>query len=174
MPDSPAPAATSTPAGIDPRGPRFGAAVTAVLLALTIVLGTGTAARAALGLTALLFLVAVARGVQGSVQGIAYRRWVRPRLAAPAELEDPRPPRFAQGIGLAFALVGLVGFTAGPIWLGYAATGMALLAALLNATVQVCLGCRIYGVCRLPQQDFDRTITDPTDEKHTNQKEAFV
>lgn len=148
MPDSPAPAATSTPAGIDPRGPRFGAAVTAVLLALTIVLGTGTAARAALGLTALLFLVAVARGVQGSVQGIAYRRWVRPRLAAPAELEDPRPPRFAQAVGLLVTVTGLVLAAAGVPAAVPIAASIALVAAFLNAAFGFCIGCELYLLLR--------------------------
>jgi hypothetical protein len=36
------------PPGIDPRGPRFGAAVTAALLAITLLLGTGPAATALL------------------------------------------------------------------------------------------------------------------------------
>src|SRR5665811_1433549 len=54
-----------TPAGIDPRGPRFGAAITAALLAITLLLGTGPAATAVLTVVALLFVLGVARGVQG-------------------------------------------------------------------------------------------------------------
>ena len=87
-----APAGTPKPAppGIDPRGPRFGAGVTAVLLVVTLLLGTGPAATALLAVVWLLFLLGVIRGVQGTLQGLAFKAWVRPRLAPPAELEDPR------------------------------------------------------------------------------------
>ena len=154
MPDSPAPAVPSTVTGIDPRGPRFSAAVTAVLLVVTIVLGTGPAARAVLGLTALLFLVAVARGVQGSVQGIAFRRWVRPRLAAPHELEDPRPPRFAQAVGVLVTVTGLVLAAAGVPSAVTIAAAIALVAAFLNAAFGFCIGCELYLLLRraVPQR----------------------
>ena len=57
---------------------------------------------------------------------------------------DPEPPPFAQGVGLAFALVALVAFVSGLTTLGYVATGFALVAALLNATIGLCLGCEAY------------------------------
>jgi Domain of unknown function (DUF4395) len=141
-----APAGTPKPAppGIDPRGPRFGAAVTAVLLAITVLLGAGPAATALLIVVALLFLLGVTRGVQGTLQGLAFKAWVRPRLAPPTELEDPRPPRFAQlvgllvvGAGLLFAALGLP--AAVPI-----AAAVALVAAFLNAAFGLCLGCELY------------------------------
>lgn len=133
-----------TPAGIDPRGPRFGAAITAALLAITLLLGTGPAATAVLTVVALLFVLGVARGVQGTLQGLAFRAWVRPRLAPPSELEDPRPPRFAQVVGLLVVGAGLlfaaVGFPAGvPV-----AAAVALVAAFLNAAFGLCLGCELY------------------------------
>ncbi len=133
-----------TLAGIDPRGPRFGAAITAALLAITLLLGTGPAATAVLTVVALLFVLGVARGVQGTLQGLAFRAWVRPRLAPPSELEDPRPPRFAQVVGLLVVGAGLlfaaVGFPAGvPV-----AAAVALVAAFLNAAFGLCLGCELY------------------------------
>ncbi|MFC6340544.1 DUF4395 domain-containing protein, partial [Nocardioides hankookensis] len=67
-----------------------------------------------------------------------------PRLGAPDELEDPAPPRFAQAVGLGFAVVGLAGFLAGVDLLGEIAVGFALLAALLNAVFRFCLGCEMY------------------------------
>ena len=73
-----------------------------------------------------------------------FRTLVRPRLGAPAELEDPAPPRFAQAVGLGFALVGLVGFLAGADLVGEIAVGFALVAALLNAVFRFCLGCEMY------------------------------
>jgi hypothetical protein len=140
------PAATPKPAppGIDSRGPRFGAAVTAALLVITLLLGSGPAATALLIIIALLFLLGVARGVQGTLQGLAFKAWIRPRLAPPTELEDPRPPRFAQLVGLLVVGVGLLlaaaGFPAGvPI-----AAAVALVAAFLNAAFGLCLGCELY------------------------------
>ena len=125
------------PPGIDPRGPRFGAGVTAVLLIITLLLGTGTTATALLGVVGLLFLLGVTRGVQGTLQGLAFKAWVRPRLAPPAELEDPRPPRFAQLVGLLFAALGFP--AAVPI-----AAAVALVAAFLNSVFGLCLGCELY------------------------------
>ena len=136
------------PAGIDPRGPRFGAAVTAALLAITLLLGTGPAATTLLTVVGMLFILGVTRGLQGTVQGLAFRTWVRPRLAPPSELEDPRPPRFAQlvgllvvGAGLLFAALGLP--AAVPI-----AAAVALVAAFLNAAFGLCLGCELYLLLR--------------------------
>jgi hypothetical protein len=133
-----------TPAGIDPRGPRFGAAVTAVLLAVTLLLGAGPAATALLTVVGLLFLVGVTRGVQGTLQGLAFRAWVRPRLAPPAELEDPRPPRFAQLVGLLVVGAGLLAAGLGVPAAVPIAAAVALVAAFLNAAFGLCLGCELY------------------------------
>jgi hypothetical protein len=132
------------PPGIDPRGPRFGAAITAALLAITLLLGTEPAATVLLMVVALLFALGVARGVQGTLQGLVFRAWIRPRLDPPSELEDPRPPRFAQLVGLLVVAAGLtfaaIGFPAGvPI-----AAAVALVAAFLNAAFGLCLGCELY------------------------------
>jgi hypothetical protein len=157
MPESPttpnagtrsAGAPRTTPAGIDPRGPRFGAAITSVLLVITLLLGAGPAATALLIVIALLFVLGVARGVQGTPQGLAFRAWVRPRLGPPADLEDPRPPRFAQLVGLLVVGTGLLfaalGVPAGvPI-----AAAVALVAAFLNAAFGLCLGCEMYLLLR--------------------------
>ena len=152
---------------IDARGPQFNAAVTSVLLAVvlgTAHLGIGVWVLAA---QAALFASGVVLGVQRTPLAWVFRRFVRPRLGPTTDWEDPRPPRFAQGIGLAFAVVGIVGFVTGLAWLGYAATALALIAALLNATIQFCLGCQIYGVCKLPQANTDSSLTN-------NKKEALV
>jgi hypothetical protein len=148
LPETSNSAAHPAPTGIDPRGPRFGAAVTSALLALTLLLGTGPAATTLLAVVEVLFVVGVSRGVQGTLQGVVFRRWVRPRLAAPTGLEDPRPPRFAQLVGLVVAGTGLLlaglGIPAGvPI-----AAAAALVAALLNAAFGLCLGCELYLLLR--------------------------
>ena len=128
---------------IDPRGPQFTAAVTAVVLAAVLLLPT-PAATVLIGAQAALFAVGAFAGVQRTPTAWLFRRLVRPRLSAPAELEDPRPPRFAQGVGLGFAVVALAGFATGLTLLGQVATGLALVAALLNALFRFCLGCEMY------------------------------
>jgi hypothetical protein len=150
---------------IDARGPQLNAALTSLVLALALATATSPVGVALLALQAALFLTAVALGVQRTPAAWLFRHVVRPRLGATTRWEDPRPPRFAQGIGLGFTLAGLAGLLLGPSWLGYAATGLALVAALLNATVQICLGCRIYGICQLPQDTFTTHQNITTDTK---------
>ena len=129
---------------IDPRGQQFAAAVTSLVLVAALLTAPGPLGIALLAVQAALFATAVARGVQRTPVAALFRAVVRPRLAPPAHLEDPEPPRFAQGVGLVFALVALVGFLSGATTLGYVATGFALVAALLNATIGLCLGCEVY------------------------------
>ncbi|GAB2470489.1 DUF4395 domain-containing protein [Promicromonospora xylanilytica] len=134
--------------GIDPRGPRVGASITAVLLAAVVLLGASTAGLWLLTFIMLSFLLGTLRGAEGSWQGMLFKRFVRPRLGPPGELEDRRPPRFAQGVGLFVTAVGvLLGFLgllpAVPI-----AAGVAFVAAALNAVVGLCLGCEMYLLMR--------------------------
>ncbi len=138
----------SSTAEIDPRGPQFNAILTSVVLALSLLTAPGTIGVVLLALQAALFAVAVALGVQRTPAAFLFRRFVRPRLSAPTHLEDPAPPRFAQGVGLAFTLVGLAGYLAGAPLLGAVATGFALAAALLNAVFGFCLGCELYQLIR--------------------------
>ncbi|WP_329406974.1 DUF4395 domain-containing protein [Streptomyces sp. NBC_00704] len=126
---------------IDVRGPRIGAVVTTVVLAVVLITGNPWL----LAWQTLAF----ALGAAGrSPYGWVFRRAVRPRLGPPVAFEAPEPPRFAQAVGLAFAGLGLVGLTLGPGWLGLAATGAALAAAFLNAAFGYCLGCELYLLMR--------------------------
>ncbi|QAY69225.1 DUF4395 family protein [Xylanimonas protaetiae] len=138
----------AAPAGIDPRGPRVAAGITAVLLAVVVVLGvsesTRTAALVLLVVLAVSFAVGAVLGAQGTWQGWVFRRFVRPRLAAPTELEDPRPPRFAQLVGLVVTGVGVVLGLAGVGAAVPVAAALAFVAAALNAVVGLCLGCELY------------------------------
>ncbi|AVH60315.1 MULTISPECIES: DUF4395 domain-containing protein [Streptomyces] len=129
---------------IDVRGPRFGAAVTTVVLALVLITGSAWL----LAWQTLAFALGTAGGVARSPYGWLFKKAVRPRIGPPTEFEAPEPPRFAQAVGLAFAVVALIGYTAGPQWLGLAATGCALAAAFLNAAFGYCLGCEMYLVVR--------------------------
>ncbi|MFE2031871.1 DUF4395 domain-containing protein [Streptomyces scopuliridis] len=129
---------------IDIRGPRFGAAVTSVVLAVVLITGSWVP----LAWQTLCFAVGAVGGVQRSPYGWLFRTVVRPRIGPPVEYESPAPPRFAQAVGLAFSLVGLAGYLWGPSWLAMAATGCALAAAFLNAVFGYCLGCEMYLLVR--------------------------
>lgn len=130
--------------GIDPRGPQFTATLTAVVLAAVLLLAPHPVGVALLAVQTVLFAVGAVAGVQRTPHAWLFRTVVRPRLAPPTELEDPAPPRFAQGVGLAFALVGLVALLVGATVVGQVAVGLALVAALLNAVFAFCLGCELY------------------------------
>ncbi|MGY4773154.1 DUF4395 domain-containing protein [Kribbella sp. CWNU-51] len=125
---------------VDPRGLRFAAGVTTVVLALTLVLNSPWP----LAVQAVVFAISVAFGVQASPYGLLFKRLIRPRLGPPKELEDAAPPRFAQLVGLVFAVAGLIGYLTGATVLGVVATGFALVAAFVNAAVGLCLGCEAY------------------------------
>jgi len=132
---------------IDPRGPRFGAAFTSALSLAAF----GIAVSAPEGLfTAYPLIVLLAVLFSWSVfspkthpYGLIFKKLVRPRLAAPSELEDSRPPQFAQKVGLGFALLGLVGFWFAPVLVAVSA-GFIFFAAFLNAFFNFCLGCQMY------------------------------
>jgi hypothetical protein len=182
------PADAAAPRGIDPRGPRFAAGITAALLLIVVFLGlTGlstarwpagsgligvvdpdsgdgyvagvagefllphaTLAQRALDpafllllATSLLFLWGVL-SPRTAPWGALYRSVVAPRLSPPAELEDPRPPRYAQGVGLFVSTIGLVLHLAGVPWALTIAAAAAFVAAFLNAVFGLCLGCQLY------------------------------
>lgn len=178
----------STPSGIDPRGPRFAASITSLLLLIAVLLGlvglstaqfTGSfgwfayqpIADTSFGFVGgkdawvisgvsvgqrfldpgFLVLLAIAAlflwGVlspRTQPWGVLFRTLVRPRLAPPAELEDPRPPRFAQGVGLFVVGVGLLLHLLGVPWALPIAAAAAFIAAFLNAAFGFCLGCQMY------------------------------
>jgi hypothetical protein len=145
--------------GIDPRGPRFAAGITSALLLVAVLLGlTGLSATIAsvslaqrvldpafllLSAIALLFLWGVL-SPRTAPWGVLYRRLIAPRLAPPRELEDPRPPRFAQGVGLFVTGIGLMLHLAGVPWALTIAAAAAFMAAFLNAVFGLCLGCQLY------------------------------
>lgn len=133
---------------IDPRGPRFGAAITVVVLAVALVTIPSVLAVVLLVWQAIAFGAASFFGIQAQPYGILYRASLAPRLGPPQELEDAAPPRFAQQVGLVFVLVALVGLAFSLPVVAYVATAFALAAAFLNAAFNFCLGCEIYLLVR--------------------------
>ncbi len=134
-------------AGIDPRSPRFGAGITAVLLLLTLFLGLAgldVAAFVVLLVISALFAWGAFAGIQRHPYGALFRTVVRPRLAPPAEREDPAPPTFAQGVGFVITALGLLLALFGVPYAVVVAAGLAFVAAFLNSVFGYCLGCQIY------------------------------
>lgn len=139
---------------IDPRGPRFGATITATLLAATVYLSldsaTAAAAHVLLAVISASFLWGASFGPAKHPYGFLFKKLVRPRLNAPKELEDSAGPQFAQLVGLLVAGTGVVlgffGIAAGVTF----AAAAAFVAAFLNAAFDYCLGCQMYiGLKRL-------------------------
>lgn len=125
---------------IDPRGPRFGAAITVAVLAVVLITGSAWL----LGAQVLVFGIGALAGLRYAPYGIAYRRLVRPRLGPPAYTEPEAPPRFSQGMGMVIAAVGVLGYATGATAAGIVFTALALAAAFLNAAFNLCLGCQVY------------------------------
>ena len=125
---------------IDARGPRFSATIT------TIVLSTALVTHNVWVLVAqgLVFLIGATRGPQFTPFGLFFKNLVKPRLKKEAPTEDVRPPKFAQSVGLIFALVGIFGAVVDRGLIFTVATAFALAAAFLNAAFNYCLGCEMY------------------------------
>ena len=146
----------SRPAQIDPRGARFTAAITAVLLLVDVALGLvgGVAPTLAervvqpafllLLALAAIFVWSAAAGVARNPWSVLFRRFVRPRLGPPTELEDAAPPTFAQGVGAFVTIIGVVLHLLGVPYALVIAAAAAFVAAFLNAAFGYCLGCQIY------------------------------
>ena len=146
----------STQQGIDPRSPRFGAGITAVLLLVVIGLTLAAPVAATIAeratqpgfvlfvLISALFAWGAFAGIRRHPYGALFRRLVRPRLKPPTELEDPTPPTFAQGVGFVITLLGVVLHLAGVPYALVIAAAAAFVAAFLNSVFAYCLGCQIY------------------------------
>jgi hypothetical protein len=136
----------AAPALVDVRGPRFGAWVSTVVIAATLIVSAVSSVGAAviLGLQTLVFAIGAWRGPRRHPYGLIFSRLVAPRLGPVTEKEPVPPLKFAQLVGFVCALTGVVGFAAGIPLLGLIATGLALVAAFLNAAFGICLGCEVY------------------------------
>ena len=80
---------------IDPRGQRFSAALSTVVLAVALVTGSVWL----LAFQAVVFGIGAVAGMAYAPYGMIYRWLVRPRLGPPSQMEDAAGPRFAQGVG---------------------------------------------------------------------------
>ena len=131
---------------VDVRGPRFAAWVTTTVLVVVLAVSVFSqpAAAVILGAQAVVFATGAVRGPRNSPYGLLFAKLVAPRLGPVTEREPVPPLKFAQLVGLVFAVIGVIGFAARVPLLGAVATAFALLAAFLNAAFGICLGCQLY------------------------------
>ena len=125
---------------IDARGPRFGATITTIVLAIALV----TQNKWVIVAQGLVFLIGAVKGPQFTPYGLIFKNVIKPRLSGVAPTEDVRPPKFAQAVGFVFALIASIGAFAGADLVFTIAVGAALAAAILNAAFNYCLGCEMY------------------------------
>jgi hypothetical protein len=134
-------AAQLPPAGkIDPRGHRFGAGLSALLLIASFVTGWVPGVILAL----LSIGTSAAFGLRYSIYGAIWRRMARALKLPKVEPEHEYPPRFAQTLGSTVLIVSLVAFAVGASTIGWL---VALAVAGLQSVLAVtgyCLGCRLY------------------------------
>lgn len=143
---------------VDVRGPRFAAWITTVVLVAVIALSAVSvpAATSLLAVQAAVFAIGAVRGPRSHPYGRIYASLVAPRIGAVTEREPVPPLRFAQLVGLVFALIGLAGFIAGLPLVAVIATAFALFAAFLNAAFGICLGCKLYPLATRLRHAGDR------------------
>jgi len=146
---------------IDPRGQRFGAGLSVVVLAL------GFALSATIVLPALMLALG-ASALFGTRYSVLGRPWpyVRAalRIAPPTELEHEYPPRFAQAlgaIGFAVATVLVIVGLSPLAWI--VAAAVAVLQTLLAVT-GYCVGCRLYFMKWWVPSQFRRIARRTTQE----------
>mgnify|MGYP000408512899 CR=1 FL=1 len=129
---------------IDPRGPRFGAAITTVVIALALVTLPSPIAVVLISIQLVVHAIGAFIGLSAQPYGILYRKLVQPRLAKPTELEDEAPPKFAQLVGFIFAVAALIALALGQTGAAQIIVALHLAASFLNAAFNFCLGCQMY------------------------------
>jgi hypothetical protein len=134
---------------IDPRGPRFGAAITSTMLFFVISFGLFGMHPSSFALALFVFATFAwgsFLGLKNHPYALIFKKFVRPMLDEPDYLEHEAAPRFAQGVGMAILGIGLVldlaGLTSGLVLMA----SIAFVAAFLNAVFSFCLGCYFYGI----------------------------
>jgi hypothetical protein len=135
---------------IDSRGPRTNQAVIGVLSLLAVLTGWWWL----LALLALQLALGLTLGRRWCLACVAYFELIQPRFGE-GPLEDSRPPRIANGIGLAVLSAASLAYLAGWGAVG-AVLGLLVAAlALVAAATGFCTGCELYKLgCRLRGEPF--------------------
>ena len=135
---------------IDSRAPRFNQAVIGSLSALAVALGWWWL----LGLLALQLVVGLTLGRRWCVPCLVYFELVQPRIGE-GVLEDARPPRFANMVGVAVLTAAALAWLLGAVVVGMALGLLVSALALLAAATGFCTGCEAYKLgYRLTGREF--------------------
>lgn len=135
---------------IDSRAPRLNQAVVGVLAALAVATGWWWL----LALLGAQLLVGLTFGRRFCLPCLAYFELVQP-LFGEGPLEDARPPRFANMVGVAFLVAASVAYAAGLGTLGTVLGALVAALALLASATGFCAGCEAYKLgCRLRGRPF--------------------
>jgi hypothetical protein len=140
---------------IDPRGQRFGAGFSAIVVSFAIVAGQPLVAL----LVGIALAISAARGTQWFLFGRPWPSIRRAlRLGAPSSVEPELGPRFAQALGAIFIAIGLVLLAAGARPWGWAPIAAVAGLQTVLAVSGYCLGCRLYGLHWFLPAVFDRFV----------------
>lgn len=130
---------------IDPRAPRMGAAITSAIALIGFADAyTSFSNVSVIASIVLLVLFSWSVFLPASHPYKFLFGLIRPRIGEPKELEDARPPRFAQQVGFFFAICAGIGLLLNSQLLVSVALAFIFLAAFLNAFFNFCLGCQMY------------------------------
>ncbi len=124
---------------IDSRAPRFNQATIGSLAALAVLAGLPWL----LGLLALQLAVGLKLGRRYCLPCLAYFELVQP-LVGEGPLEDARPPRFANLVGLVVLGAATLAHALGAATLGNVLGALVAVLALLAAATGLCAGCEAY------------------------------
>lgn len=124
---------------IDSRAPRFNQTVVGLGSLIAVVTGWWPI----LGLLALQLAVGLRFGRRYCLPCLAYFKIVQPRFGE-GPIEDSRPPRFANQIGVTILTLASVAYLTGLTVLGVALGALVAALALLAATTGFCAGCQLY------------------------------
>ena len=135
---------------IDERGPRTNQAVVGALAAVALL----TSAWWIVALLALQFALGLSFGRRWCLACVAYFELIQPRFGE-GPLEDSRPPRAANVVGLAVLTAASLAYSVGLSLLGIALGLLVAALALLAAATGFCTGCEAYKLlCRITGKPF--------------------
>jgi len=124
---------------IDSRAPRTNQAVIGVLSAVAVATGWWWL----LALLALQLALGLTIGRRVCLACVFYFEVLQPRFGE-GPLEDSRPPRAANVVGLVVLASASLAYGAGVVWLGAALGILVAVLALLAAVTGFCTGCEAY------------------------------
>jgi len=124
---------------IDARAPRFNQSVVGLVSLLAVLTGWWVL----LALLALQLVLGLRFGRRWCLPCVAYFRLVQPRIGE-GRVEDARPPRFANMVGVVFLTGASVAYLVGLPVVGAVLGGVVAALALLAAVTGFCTGCEAY------------------------------